>query len=403
MLANTRQSYGLVAQVLHWLTASLIMTLLVLGIYMHELPINTPAEVDVKIWLYSLHKTLGILAFVTAIIRVGWVFAQVQPHPLNVERKFETLLAGVIHWLLYGSIILMPITGWLHHASLEGFAPIWWPFSQDLPFVAKDVNLAKFFGTAHKFTAITLIGSLVFHILGAMKHVFVDRDQTLSRILPWKQVKIKQRLIEAPNKSSSRFIAGGIFVLLIIGIFTNQALLNKTTITAQENVVNPSSGWVVDHAKSSLNIEIIQGGKPVAGSFPKWQADIVFDPDALDETSVKVSVEIASLILGGITDQALKKEFLNVLEFPNAVFSAKQFTQIEEGKYQAEGELTIVGKTKPLTLLFDLKIKEGRAFMKSTVEVQRLDYDIGRKGFVTDGILGFTVKVDVELEAESSS
>lgn len=402
MIANTRQSYGLIAQILHWLTAGLILILLPLGIYMHELPTSTPVEVDSKIWLYSLHKTLGILAFATAILRVLWAMTQVSPGPLNAERRFETLLAGTIHWLLYGSIILMPITGWLHHASLEGFAPIWWPFSQDLSFVSKDPDLAKLFGAAHQFTAITLIGSLVLHIVGALKHVVFDKDQTLSRMLPWKRIAISTDLAEAPNKSQSRLLAGSIFAALAIVIVGSQINFGQSANTITEiTSTSAQSGWVVDHEKSNLNIEIIQSGQPVKGNFAEWQADIVFDLDALDKASVTVTVNTASLTVGGVTKDALSGNFLNVLEFPQAVFTSDEFTEIGEGKYQAVGELSLAGITKPLTMPFDLTIENDKAFMQGKVELQRLDYGLGAKGYTTDGLLGFVVKVNVFLEASA--
>ena len=402
MIANTRQSYGLIAQILHWLTAGFILILLPLGVYMHELPTSTPVEVDSKIWLYSLHKTLGILAFATAVLRVLWAMTQVSPRPLNAERRFETLLAGAIHWLLYGSIILMPITGWLHHASLEGFAPIWWPFSQDLSFVPKDPELAKLFGAAHQFTAITLIGSLVLHIAGALKHAVFDKDQTLSRMLPWKRVAISTDLVEASNKSQSRVLAGCVFAILAVVITGSQINFGQTANTNIETTsTSAQSGWIVDHEKSNLDIEIIQSGQPVKGNFAEWQADIVFDPDALDKARVTVTVNTASLTIGGVTKDALSGNFLNVLEFPQAVFTSDQFTEIDEGKYQAVGELSLAGITKPLIMPFDLTIENDKAFMQSNVELQRLDYGLGRKGYTTDGLLGFVVKINVLLEASS--
>ena len=400
MLLNSRQSYGLVAQILHWITAVLILGLLILGVYMHDLPATTPSEIETKIWFYSLHKTLGILAFVTAVIRAVWAFFQVHPHALNGERKFETLLASTIHWLLYGSIIFMPVTGWLHHAALEGFAPIWWPFSQDLPFVAKDPKMAALFGAAHYFTSILLMASIGFHILGALKHLFIDRDQTLDRMLPWKKVELPNVLSQPTHKSGSRLIAGSIFAVLLVSIFASQMNFNQASNSAKQTVSPVSGDWIVDHEKSSLDIEIIQNKNPVKGSFAEWQADIIFDPDALDKASVKVTVNTASLTLGGVTKDALSGNFLNVLEFPQAVFVSDRFSKISDGKYKAEGELSITGITKPLTLPFDLKIEGDRAFMESTIELQRLDYNLGLKGYTTDGILGFGVKIEVVLEAD---
>ncbi len=403
MLANSRQSYGLVAQVLHWLTAFLILMLLPLGLYMHDLPTDTPELVNQKIWFYSLHKTLGVLAFFTAIIRVIWVVTQPHPYPLNGERKYETFLASVIHWILYGSIILMPTTGWLHHAALDGFAPIWWPFSQDLPFVPKDPALAEFFNIAHYFIAILLMISLVLHIAGAMKHVMIDRDQTLNRMLPWKNVVKIEGLKESPTKRLSALFAGGIFMVLAGVIISTQIGFNQISKVVQEtSKPRSASAWIVDHEKSSLGIEIIQNKKPVKGSFAEWQADIIFDPEALDTASVTVTVKTVSLTLGGVTKDAISGNFLNVLEFPQAVFTSNQFTQTAKGKYEAVGELSIAGTAKPLTLPFDLKIENGRAFMQSTIVLQRLDYELGRKGYTTDGIVGFGVKVIVVLEAEQN-
>ena len=51
-LTNTRETYGLVHQLLHWTTAALILSMIPLGIYMHELPVGTTAQIDEKVWLY---------------------------------------------------------------------------------------------------------------------------------------------------------------------------------------------------------------------------------------------------------------------------------------------------------------------------------------------------------------
>ena len=402
MLANTRQTYGLVAQVLHWITALLVITLLVLGVYMHELPIDTDQQVAEKTWLYSLHKTLGILAFTTAVIRVIWACFQLHPQPINGDRKLESLLAGTIHWLLYGSIILMPVTGWLHHAAVEGFAPIWWPFSQDLPFVPKDPALAEFFAKAHFLTALLLMGSLFLHIAGAAKHVVVDRDQTLARMIPGKVVKFEPPVSAPTQKHKSRLVAGLVFAGLLGIIFADQLISVRTDKPVVASQPAGSTNWAVDHSKSELSLEVIQGGKPVSGSFPNWQAAIQFDPDNLESSSVKVSVEIASLKLGSISQQAISKDFLNAAAHPQAEFSSDKFIKVSDGKFEAEGQLMLVGQSNPLILPFDLKIEDGRAFMTGVVEIERLDFGIGQKGFTTDGMLGFTVLVKVNLEADQN-
>ncbi len=256
MLANTNQTYGLVAQVLHWVTAVLILLLLVLGIYMHELPADTAQQVESKIWLYFLHKTLGILTFIVAIVRVVWAMVQEYPYPFNGDKKIEIFLASVVHWLLYGCIILMPITGWLHHAAVEGFAPIWWPLSQDILFVPKDPQLAKLFGNAHFLTAVLLMGSIFLHIAGAFKHVIFDRDQTLARMIPGKVVSFVSPL-SAPGKSKIYLaLVGVVFAGLFVAIFNSQSPLIQDENSVAEKSIPSTGNWIVDHSNSKLEIQI---------------------------------------------------------------------------------------------------------------------------------------------------
>ena len=227
MLRNTRESYGLVAQVLHWATAALILVLLPLGLFMHELPESSAADVAYKAWFYSLHKTLGVTVFAVAVVRVIW--AAIQPHPklLNAERKLESLAAQTVHWMLYGAIICMPLTGWLHHSASVGFAPIWWPLPQDLPLVPKDPQLATFFGIAHFSTGILLGLTLVLHIGGALKHAVIDKDATLRRMIPGGTQASQGALSDPHFKRLPALLAVLSFVVLgavSVGQFTDQPI-----------------------------------------------------------------------------------------------------------------------------------------------------------------------------------
>ncbi|MBT8474330.1 MAG: cytochrome b/b6 domain-containing protein, partial [Alphaproteobacteria bacterium] len=134
-LGNTATRYGGVAKTFHWLTALLILTALPLGVIANGAPFETDAEIARKIWLFSLHKTVGVTAFFVALARIAWALTQPKPAALHPDRRFETRLAETVHWLLYASLVLVPLSGWLHHAAATGFAPIWWPFGQTLPFV----------------------------------------------------------------------------------------------------------------------------------------------------------------------------------------------------------------------------------------------------------------------------
>ena len=132
---NTLQRYGSVARTLHWLTALLILTAIPLGLVATDMPFDTGEALAAKANLFSIHKTVGVAAFFVALIRILWAFTQPRPVPLHPDRRAETWLADLVHWMLYVSMLAVPLSGWVHNAAVTGFAPILWPFGQTLPFV----------------------------------------------------------------------------------------------------------------------------------------------------------------------------------------------------------------------------------------------------------------------------
>lgn len=410
MLLNTRETYGLVAQLLHWITAGLILTLLPLGLYMESLPQGTAEAVLEKSWWYSLHKTLGVLLLQVALVRVGWALSQPHPRPLNAARRLESLAAQSVHWTLYGAILCMPLTGWLHHSASEGFAPIWWPFFQDLPLIPKNPLLADVFGTAHVFTGILLGVALALHVAGALKHTVVDRDKTLSRMLPGRYRPAASDLSSEPSERHftrlPAFLAALAF--LTLGAVTlSDVAINRTNsgeaIVIAAKTPPRITGWTIDKETSQLNIQIIQMGNPVSGSFENWDAVVNFDPDNLDTASVEVKVDVASISLGGVSEQAKGVNFLNAAMHPVATFVSKSFSRSGDKGFTADGHLSLAGREQPLSLPFSLRIENGRAYVEGELTIERLAFGIGEKGFSDDGQLGFGVVVRVILEAEQAS
>ncbi|MEO1240014.1 MAG: cytochrome b [Pseudomonadota bacterium] len=180
-LANTKDSYGSIAKVFHWLVALLIITSIPTGLVANGLPIDAE-NLPLKAQLFSVHKTLGIAAFFVAILRILWALSQPKPGLLNADKKLESFAAETAHWLLYASLVIVPLSGWIHHAATTGFAPILWPLGQDLPLVPKSEAVAGFFAACHYVFTKVLAVTLLLHILGAVKHHVIDKDATLRRM-----------------------------------------------------------------------------------------------------------------------------------------------------------------------------------------------------------------------------
>ncbi len=159
--------------------------------------------------------------------------------------------------------------------------------------------------------------------------------------------------------------------------------------------------WTVDHAKSSLKFEGAQTGTPFEGRFEKWQAEIVFDPEDLSQSSIDVTVDMSSAKTGDAQrDQALPAgDWFKTKEFPTARYRSADIMETAPGKYVARGELTIRGVTRALDLPFSLDIDGPSGHATAETSLARTDYGVGQGDFADGTWVAIDVKVKVDLWA----
>lgn len=395
---NSHRRYGGIAKTFHWTIALGILAVIPLGMIANDLAhaIRDPAipvtESDLSraALLFSLHKTIGVTIFFVALLRILWAITQPKPAPLHPERRLETFAAETVHWLLYGALVLVPLTGWIHHAAAAGFAPIWWPFGQTLPLVPQDAALAETFATLHGLFEKVLLVALALHIAGAVKHQVIDKDATLRRMLPGRPDL--PDLARAPHG-----VLPPLAALVVWGAALGVGL--SATSSEQDNAPRleaAASDWQV--SDGSLSIGITQLGSAVTGEFTDWTAAITFDPRDTPGPagSVEVTINIGSLTLGTVSAQAMGPDFFDAERFPTATFTG-QIERTADG-YTATGPLTIKGTSQDLTLPFDLVLSEGTATAQGAALVKRLDFGVGQSMPTADS-LGFDVEIRFDLTA----
>lgn len=389
---NTPTTFGLIARSFHWLTALVILTAIPLGVIANDMATG-PDTIATKAQLFSIHKTLGVAAFFLGFARILWALSQPRPAALHPERRLETATADLIHWMLYLSLMIVPLSGWIHHAAVDGFAPILWPFGQGLPMVPKSETVATIAGAAHWIFTKVLVASILLHIAGALKHHFIDRDDTLRRMthgVPAPAVATPQTHRMAP-------------LLLALGIYATGAVAALWSAPTTEQVTeltspSPQTGGNWQVQSGSLGFGVQQMGAGVEGSFATWTAEITHDDSVTtgETGQVKVTIDLASLSLGSVTDQAKGPEFFDVATHPTAQFDAK-LTSTPEGR-RAIGTLTLHGQSQPITLPFTLTITGDTAHMTGEITLDRRDFGIGA-GYADEATVGFAVTVKIALTA----
>lgn len=391
--SNSPSQYGSVAKTLHWLTVILIFILFPLGLIAHELPYGTSSELAFKATLFTAHKTIGMAALFVAILRILWALTQKQPKPLHPERRVETLAGHAAHWALYIAIVAVPLTGFLHHSATTGFAPINWPFGQSLPFIPQSDQLATTFGAMHQAFNFVLLVTVGLHIAGALKHVIIDKDTTLNRMLPRKTAEMPPA---SEHTGNAKPAALAILVFAAATAFALLAPSEEAQTTAKLTLAPTTSEWTV--TSGEIAIEVQQFGTQVTGSFANWAANISFDPDAASDTKgqIDVEIDIASLSLGSVSAQALGPDFFDAATYPTATFSAPILQS--DTDYTAPGTLTLKGTTAPATLPFTLTLDGNTASATGQLTLNRQSFNIGAT--TDEKTLGFEVPVTITLTAQ---
>lgn len=399
---NTGNAYGGIAKLFHWATAALILVLVPLGFAATQLAKRFQANpetvsVETLTTLFSIHKTLGVMVFFVALGRIIWALIQPKPKLLHGDRRLEAFAAETVHWALYGSLVAVPLSGWIHHAATRGFAPIWWPFGQGLPLIPQSPQLSELFSTLHFFFVLVMVASLLLHIAGAAKHHIIDRDATLRRMLPGRTTA--QPSAHQPSHWPSLLTAGALLILPV-GL---SADLSSVAAPAPVELEQPSQ-WQV--AEGQLSLEIQQLGSTVAGQFDQWSAAITYDPalPGPEKGAVDVQIVISSLTLGSVSDQAMGADYFDTSTHPTAQFQATLREQ--DNQLVADGTLTVKSISTPLILPVTLTLQDAPdqqiALASGAFTLDRRTFDIG--GSVPDeGTLGFEVHLNFSLKAQKNT
>jgi cytochrome b561 len=176
-LRDTVSSFGKVSIANHWITAVLIIGLLCLGWYVEDLP-KGPEKAALIGW----HKSFGLTVLILSLFRLYWRRTSPTPAPLGQATPVQLKVATSVQHVLYAAIALMPLTGWLMSSSAGRDVSFFEMFTLP-PLFWKSEFFNGVFHWLHSTIAIILVIALVLHIAAALKHHFLERNDTLNRML----------------------------------------------------------------------------------------------------------------------------------------------------------------------------------------------------------------------------
>ena len=162
------------AILLHWLVALLIITVAGIGLYFGVAP-----RVERPFWL-NLHATTGLAMAIAIVARSAWRIVQAPPPWPDGASRLEERGAQAVHLLMYVLMIAIPLFGlvaFIWHARVFDFGVFHLNFG-----VASERAVYSPAQSIHKWIAYGFLILIALHVLAALWHRFILRDQRLERI-----------------------------------------------------------------------------------------------------------------------------------------------------------------------------------------------------------------------------
>ena len=166
---NESNSYGKVSRMLHWTIAILFISLIPMGIFASMIPEDT----EYRNAYYVVHKTIGVTVFLLVIVRLIWNRLSRRPSLDSALTSREEKLAHRAHNTLYFMMLAIPITGFMM-TSYHGYETYF--FFWEMQPLWEQSEIYQVWGGFHKYLLPYLLYIVLgAHILGALKHQFIDK------------------------------------------------------------------------------------------------------------------------------------------------------------------------------------------------------------------------------------
>ena len=173
-LKNTLTEYGAISRIFHWLSATVLIIQIPLGMYLVDMDFS-----EKRLTTENIHVTVGIGIFYLTILRLIYKTFNPTPNLNNSIFPGQKIIAKLNHVFLYISILMITISGALKKLY-NGEELNMFFFNLEIP---DNFNLAEIFYEIHILGNYTLIVLISLHISAVIIHKILFKENLLKKIL----------------------------------------------------------------------------------------------------------------------------------------------------------------------------------------------------------------------------
>jgi len=172
---NSADSYGLVNKHFHWIMAVIIIFNFILALILDDFP-----KGPMRSFLFSIHKSTGILVIILLIPRLLWRLVNTVPVSLGNVKTLNKL-SKYVHYFFYFILLVVVFSGWTYSSARSGPFEVFGLFTAPALIENNQVvaNIAK---EIHEISVYIFITVLGIHVVASLLHHYIFKDKTLKRM-----------------------------------------------------------------------------------------------------------------------------------------------------------------------------------------------------------------------------
>lgn len=167
--------------------------------------------------------------------------------------------------------------------------------------------------------------------------------------------------------------------------------------------------YAVDPVHGSISFAIdFWGVNELQGLFKQYTGTIVYDDTNIENSSVHVMIDVASVDTGieGRDDHLQQDDYFDAAKYPHMVFQSKEI-KITDNGVLAVGDFFLHGVTKEITIPFSIRgpvmgpRDTQRIGIKGSTTIKRSDYNMAVGRTLENGVLMISDNVRITLDVSA--
>jgi polyisoprenoid-binding protein YceI len=163
-----------------------------------------------------------------------------------------------------------------------------------------------------------------------------------------------------------------------------------------------ASAQQIDYVRSQITFTSRQMNVPVEAKFNKFTAQLTFNAAKPETGKAAIDIDVGTFDIGNdeINAEVHKRDWFDSKSFPRATFFSTSVRALGNGRFEAQGPLTIKGRTHEITVPFIVKTdSSGNSIFEGMFSIRRLQYSVGERVWKHTDVVADEVQIRFRLYA----